>query len=136
MAELTIDPLPVIASAAASWDSGISGEAVEAGNPIYKDASDSNKLKLATSGGTIEQAAVVGVALHASSAGQPLEYAKSDPSLGGMAAGLDPATPVYLGDTPGSVTDDPSGANFITFLGFALAGEDLQLNIVNGPAFP
>lgn len=53
---------------------GIAGGTITAGQPLYADAADSNKLKPAQSD-TAVKAAVVGIALGGASSGQPVSYA-------------------------------------------------------------
>lgn len=53
---------------------GTSGTSITAGQTVYEDASDSNKIKLADANASSATAALKGVALHAALADQPIEY--------------------------------------------------------------
>lgn len=74
--DLTITPANVAAQSGASIDrSGTAGAAITAGQVVYKDSADGNKLKLADANAGTEGADVrrpYGIALHGASAGQPL----------------------------------------------------------------
>jgi hypothetical protein len=74
MADLTITAANVLRTAA-SYEVGIAGATITAGQAVYKDAAAANVLKLAQADGTAAEVDVVGVALHAASTNQPLAYA-------------------------------------------------------------
>lgn len=80
MADLTVTAASVVASASAVKGRGTAGESITAGQPVYIDTSDSNKLKKADAGAAAA-ARVAGIALHAAAANQPLEYAIADPDF-------------------------------------------------------
>lgn len=73
MADIVITAANVVSGANAAFSSGTAGESVTAGQPVYVKGSD-GKLYKSKNNGTAEEATVAGVALHASSAGQPLKY--------------------------------------------------------------
>lgn len=77
----TITAANVQASAYADKDSGIAGEVITAGMPVYKNAADGNKLYKADTNQSLAASKVVGLALHGASPGQPLLYAKKDPKF-------------------------------------------------------
>jgi len=83
MADINITPSLVkpSASALAAAKRGVSGGAITAGSPVYVDAADGRKIKLAEAGDTTAKADVVGIALTGSSAGQPVLYATQDAAL-------------------------------------------------------
>src|SRR5688572_4749253 len=118
MADLTITAANVLLSSGRT-DTGTAGATITAGQAIYIDASDSNKLKLAQSDGTAAEAAAVGIALHAALAGQPLTYAKHGAVIdigATTAAGL----LYYLSNTAGGVCPvaDLGSADYVTVLGY------------------
>src|SRR2546430_2343743 len=78
MANLTITPANVLASATALTASGVAGATITAGQTIYKDATDSKKLKLSDANLSAATAAVDGIALNAASSGQPVSYVFQD----------------------------------------------------------
>jgi hypothetical protein len=74
MADLTITAANVLRTAA-NYEVGIAGATITAGQVVYKDSTDANKLKLAQADGTAAEVAAAGVALHGATANQPLAYA-------------------------------------------------------------
>ena len=74
--QLGVDVTVTVANVAKGNDNTfrdvISGDTITAGQPVYLDASDSNKAKRCDSNVSQLVAAAIGVALHASLAGQPL----------------------------------------------------------------
>lgn len=77
MADLVITAANVLASAAASKEIGTAGANITAGQPLYKDATDSNKLKLGQAT-TSAKSAFAGISLHAAATGQPVQYVIAD----------------------------------------------------------
>jgi hypothetical protein len=77
MANLTITAASVLASATALTGEGVAGAAITQGQPLYKDATDSKRLKLADANAAAS-AEVVGISLNAGSTGQPVKYAYDD----------------------------------------------------------
>lgn len=75
MADLTITATSVIQGTGAETEQGTAGASITAGQPVYKDSTDSNKLKLCD-GDVLLTAACVGISLHAAANGQPLLYQK------------------------------------------------------------
>lgn len=73
MPNLTITPASVVAAANAVVAPGIAGEAITAGQVVYKKSTDS-KIYKALAAGTPEEASVVGIALNGASANQPIDY--------------------------------------------------------------
>ena len=73
MADIVQTPANVAAASGAPTKDGIAGATIVAGDVLYIDATDSNKLKLAID--TSEAAAAaVGVALNGAANGQPIRY--------------------------------------------------------------
>lgn len=78
MADLSVTAASVLASSTALKASGTAGATITAGQPLYIDSSDSNKLKLADCNASAATSAAVGIALHGASSGQPIAYAFDD----------------------------------------------------------
>lgn len=74
MADLSITAGSVVASSGATIVQGTAGASITAGQPLYMDSSDSNKLKLADANASSATATVVGISLHAAGSGQPISY--------------------------------------------------------------
>jgi predicted transcriptional regulator len=126
MADLTVTAADVLAHDGATRETGTAGEAVTAGQTIYR-ASDGKLYKADCT--TAIKARATGVALNDAAAGQPLTYAK--------AGGLDPGATVAVGIVYG-VTDTPGGIgpigergpdDYITILGIAVAADRIDLAI-------
>jgi hypothetical protein len=77
-ADLTVTASSVKKVTGAAVDRGTAGASVTAGQPVYKDATDSGKLKAADADAQASSVCV-GIALHAASTDQPLEYLTSGP---------------------------------------------------------
>jgi len=73
MSNLSITAASVQVASTVRLSRGVAGAAIAAGDALYVDTSDSNKLKLAIA--TSAAAAVfAGIATHAALAGQPVQY--------------------------------------------------------------
>lgn len=80
MADLVITAANVVSGAGAVRENGTAGASIVAGDVVYKDASDSNKLKLADNdSGTAALRSAYGIALHAAASGQPLSVHREGP---------------------------------------------------------
>jgi len=130
MADISITPANVLSVGSPGVRDGTAGATVTAGQAVYQDAADANKFKLAFSAGTAEQAAVIGIAQHASLAGQPLRIQTSGiiaigatVVLGGVYA---------LSDTPGAICPiaDVGTSEYTTLIGIAPTTLQLTLGIV------
>jgi hypothetical protein len=77
MADFTITPANVQQTSTAKTRAGISGESLAAGDVVYRDSADSNKIKLADCTNA-DKFAAVGIALNASEDGQPCDYVEAD----------------------------------------------------------
>lgn len=131
MADLTITAANVVFTAGTK-ESGTAGASITAGQAVYLDAATST-LKLAQADGTAAEAAVVGIALHASLSGQPLVYAKTGSTLniGGTTA---KTTAYVLSATAGAIAAqaDLVSTNKIVYLGYATATDgSFVLNVLN-----
>jgi hypothetical protein len=117
MADLTITAANVApVGSSTQRQTGTAGASITAGQSVYVDGADSNKVKLADADAAAS-AAAVGVALHAAAANQPITYATSGPVTIG-------ATPVVgqwyaVSTTAGGIAPlaDLSSGDFITILG-------------------
>lgn len=132
MADLVITPANVVTYAGGSYETGTAGATITAGQTLYKDSTDSDKLKLADANASSATATVVGVALHAASAGQPIRY-----QTGGD---INPGATVAVGTTyiqsatAGGICPDAdaTSGHFKTILGIGQTASKIRLNIING----
>jgi len=141
MADLSITAAEVLASATGRKNSGTCGATLVAGDVVYKDASDSNSLKLAdANSATAAQASVVGVMLNGGGDGQPANFASEDDELTiGTTAAPVAGTVYELSSTPGKMcpgTDHTGTAATarISLLGVGLGSGKIKLQIVNSGA--
>lgn len=74
MADITVTPANVVTYAGGSYETGTAGATITAGQTLYKDSADDNKLKLADANASATTATVCGIALHAATSGQPIRY--------------------------------------------------------------
>lgn len=121
MATLAITAANVLASASATKKTGVAGATITAGQVLYKDAADSNKLKLADANGAAALRVVEGIALHGASNGQPLTYVIRDPNFNPGAVLVVGTTYMLASDTPGGIAPDADAAagDYVTTLGVA-----------------
>ena len=101
--DLSVTAANVLASSSAVKERGVAGATITAGQTLYIDTSDSNKLKLADcDSATAAVRNCAGIALNGAAAGQPVEYVIEDPSFtpGGT---LTVGTTYVLSDTAGGI---------------------------------
>lgn len=135
MADLTITPASVLLTSGSS-NHGTAGASITAGQAVYADSTDSSKLKLAQCDGTAAEAAVVGIALHAASANQPLRYAESGAVMN-IGATTAKTTAYLLSATAGGIAPqvDITAGQRIVYLGYATATDGtFVVNIRNAGA--
>lgn len=127
MADLTITASSVQPGSTSNIRSGVAGEAIEAGQPVYQ-ATD-GKLWQADANDTETKAAAVGVAVStAESANQRVSYAIEDPAFV-PGATLAAGTAYGVSATKGGIcpVEDLATDDFITFLGIAKSTSVLHL---------
>jgi hypothetical protein len=137
-AEFTVTVASVLQSEAASLEDGIAGEAITIGAAVYKDASDSNQIKLAQCDGTAAQAAVVGIAVtNAAAEGQPVKYARLDSSFT-PGFSVNSSVGVWLGQTAGKLCleTDLASTNYGVFVGVGIGTNKIRLAPAVGGAKP
>ena len=129
MADLTITAANVIAGSGAKVSHGVAGESVTAGQVVYADSA-TNSYKLADiNSATAAVRAGVGIALHASLAGQPLAVLTEGPVT--IGAALTAGVAYYASGTPGGirpVADNVTG-DYPVLLGIATSATVLNVEI-------
>ena len=139
MADITVTAANV-APSSSTTEEGTAGGTVTAGQPVYKDSSDSYKLKAADANASAAAAAAVGIALHASLAGQPLRYAKAGPVTIGATVAV--GTIYVVSATAGGIAPhgDLATGMYTTILGVATTTGIITMPssgpIVSGVAVP
>ena len=128
MSDISITAASVLKTSDTSTANGIAGETITAGMPVYINGSDSNKLWkcIDTSAAA---AACVGVALHASLAGQPLTYATSGSVT--YSSVLTVGAPLFVSDNAGGLRPlgDAGTGDYATLVGIPSSTTNLILHI-------
>lgn len=75
MAAISVTATSVLKGTGCTTQEGIAGASITAGQAVYMDSTDSDKIKLADADASTAAAAAVGISLHAATSGQPIEYA-------------------------------------------------------------
>lgn len=130
MADLTITAASVIAGSTATIKHEVAGATITAGQQVYRDATASNKCKLADcDSATAGVRDLYGTALHGASDGQPLAVATGGPVTIGatMMAGV----AYYLSATPGGICPvaDLGAGDYPTIVGIATSTTVLDIAI-------
>lgn len=134
MSDISVTAANVLKSASAARLQGIiaAGVTVAQGKVLYQLANST--FGLADSNGSSPSNTVVGYALTAGSAGQPVEYVPIDPSLVSGAT-LTSGDVIYLSDTPGGMTStyaDIASGSTVIILGVVNTDGTLNFNPVVG----
>ena len=135
MADLTITAASVAKGTGAGTEAGTAGAAVTAGQVVYKDASDSNKFKLAdTDSATVAARTPYGIALHAASTGQPLTVLTGGLITIGATTAV--GVPYYLSGTAGGICPyaDVAAGDYPAFLGIGTSVTQIKVVIVEAGA--
>lgn len=140
MADSTVTPGNVLASANAVKHTGIAGVTITAGQTLYKNSADNNRLYLADADASPQAADCVGVSIHGAAAGQPITYTDDDPDFTpGFTASLSAAADggVYcLSGTPGGIAPigDMAAGDYPVILMVAKSTTKVVLKIVKSTA--
>jgi hypothetical protein len=129
MANLTITAASVVpVGSSTQRQTGTAGESITAGQAVYVDGADSNKVKLADAD-VAASAASVGIALHAAATNQPITYATSGP----VTIGATPVVGQWYGvsTTAGGIAPlaDLATGDFLTILGQCEAAGQLTVKL-------
>jgi hypothetical protein len=129
MADISVTAASVQRTDTTTVLAGIAGATITAGQQLYKDSSDGNALKpgIATSAAA---SAVVGIAAHGASDGQPIRYyGRGDVTFNAVLT----AGEVYVASASAAGGIAPVGdvttGNFVTILGVATSTTNLKLGI-------
>ena len=106
MADASVTITGVIPSDPLNCLRGIAGVTIAPLDIIYKDTSDSDKLKLADANGSALAKTVLGMAVTGGGAGQPIQYVRLDPAItiGATTPTSASGDVYYLSETPGKMT--------------------------------
>jgi hypothetical protein len=129
MTDLSISATSVVAGENASRDSGVAGEAITAGQAIYRSSTTRKWMKADSNSATAEARKATGIALNGAALDQPLQVQKSgDITIG---ATLTAGTAYYLSDTPGGICPlaDVGAGEYVCLLGLAKSTSVLTIDI-------
>jgi hypothetical protein len=129
MVDLVITGGSVIAGANSVKDSGIAGETITAGMPVYKSATTNKWMKADSNSATAEVKHPIGIALNGAALNQPLTVHKSgDITIG---ATLTAGSRYYLSETPGGIQPeaDLGSGEDVALLGLAKSTTVLAVDI-------
>ena len=128
MADVSVTAASVVKTTTTLISEGIAGGTVTAGQPVYSDSTDSNKLKAADADVQATSVAV-GIALHGAASGQPLKYATSG-NLTFNSCFTVGAIYVVSTTTGGIAPDtDLASGDYVTILGIATSATNLNIKI-------
>lgn len=137
MADLTITAANVSAASDAVVARGTSAVALTAGQAVYADSTNGNKITAADANAAVS-AAAVGIALNdAPGAGQPVNWIKSGDFNPGSTVSV--ATIYCVSDTAGGVkpSADLATGEFVTTLGIGTTATNIAVQVqVSGKAVP
>lgn len=140
MADLSITAGSVLKGSNAKTRTGTAGATITAGQVVYEDTSDSNKLKLADNDASSTTSNPVGIALHGAASGQPLTYVYEDDDFtpgGTLSLSAAADTAVYcLSSTAGGICpfDDLGASDYPVILFIAKSTSKAIMKILRGTA--
>lgn len=129
MVDLAVTAASVAVSSNAVRENGTAGEAITAGQAVYKAAATGRYMLADNNSATAEVRQAIGIALNGAAAGQPLAIQKSGDIV--IGATLVPGTDYYLSDTPGGIGPraDIAAGEYVCLLGLAKSTTVLALDI-------
>ncbi|HTK34553.1 MAG TPA: hypothetical protein VL358_04595 [Caulobacteraceae bacterium] len=129
MADLTITATSVLSGAKAVTEQGVAGEALTAGQVVYKAAATGKWMKADANAGTAEPHHAEGVALNGAAVNQPVLVEKSGEIT--IGATLTPGSPYYLSATAGGICPaaDLTTGMAVCQLGLAKSASVLVIDI-------
>jgi len=129
MAALTITAASVVAGADAVKDSGVAGEAITAGQAVYRSSSTKKWMLADTNSATVEARIAKGIALNGAALNQTIQVQVSgDITIG---ATVTRGVAYYLSGTPGGIAPvaDLLTGDYTCILGIAKSASVISLDI-------
>lgn len=129
MADISVTAASIQKTTSTLWALGIAGAAITAGQPVYADATDSGKLKLADAD-VLATSKAVGIALHGAASDQPLQYATGGTLT--FNAALTAGEVYVVSTTAGGIAPaaDMGSGDFVTVLGIGTSTTVLKIGII------
>lgn len=134
MADLSITAANVSAGPKATIDTGTAGATITAGQTLYKDLTDSSRLKLADQDAAAT-AVLAGIALHGAASGQPVDYIKRGKL--NLNSGVTIGRFYCVSSTAGGIgtSTDVTAGKYATYVGVGTATSSIEVAIqVSGVA--
>lgn len=130
MADLSVTAADILPTASTVKEVATAGAVITAGQAVYKDATDAQKVKLCDADAAAT-ANCDGIALCGAAANQPIVIAKS-----GRLTGFDNGTdgePYFVSTTPGGLAPhgDLSAGDFVTYVGTVDGNGEMVIKIDN-----
>ena len=128
MADITITAANVALVSGGGSLTGTSGVNITAGQSVYKDSTDSNKIKLADADASAS-AVSVGIALHGSLTGQPITYQNTGSiTIGGTVV---VGEVYFVSPTAGGIAPDADiiTGKYRSLLGIGTSATVIKLNL-------
>jgi hypothetical protein len=135
MEAISITAANVLKSSTGSVANGIAGASITAGQAVYIDTGDSNKIKLADANGTAPANTFAGIALNAATAGQPVSYCTNDTAGFTIGATVLAGDTIWLSPTAGGLTKtfaDLTTLDKVIVVGVMLTTTTMNLTPVTG----
>ncbi|RVN04654.1 hypothetical protein [Sinorhizobium meliloti] len=131
MADITVTPSNVVASAGARTENGIAGATVTAGQIVFLDSTTTGKWLLADADAATAAArgqGKVGVALNGAALNQPLAVQTEGPIT--IGATVVAGTAYYLSPNPGGIAPlaDILTGDYVTLVGIATSASVIKLD--------
>lgn len=130
MTDLAITAASVVAGANAQTDTGSAGEAITAGQTVYRSSTTNKLMKADSNGATAEIRTPIGVALNGGALDQPIKFQKPGGEIT-IGAVLTPGAAYYQSDTPGGICPvaDVGTGEYVCLVGLAKSASMLSLDI-------
>ncbi|TIV48089.1 MAG: hypothetical protein E5V96_00315 [Mesorhizobium sp.] len=129
MADLVITAASVVAGSNAETETGAAGEAITAGQAVYRSSTTKKLMKADSNGASAEIRTPIGIALNGGALDQPIKFQKSgNVTIGAV---LTPGVAYYLSDTPGGICPvaDIGAGEYVCLIGLATSASVLALDI-------
>lgn len=129
MTDLVITAASVVAGSNAETETGAAGEAITAGQAVYRSSTTKKLMKADSNGASAEIRTPIGIALNGGALDQPIKFQKSgDITIG---ATLTPGVAYYLSDTAGGICPvaDIGAGEYVCLIGLASSASVLALDI-------
>lgn len=132
MTALSITASEVTTTNTAPIGNGIAYTAINAGDAVFIDTANGNKINLADAD-VLASSIVCGIALNSASAGQPVSYAKTGAVITVTTSTFTKGTPYFLGTTAGDIVPfaDLASGDYVSYLGVAKTTTTFAVNIHN-----